>query len=50
MSYFVFQCRTRGGGAEGHVHPEEAVSALKKQHFFYVLLKEKVGRGAQIEL
>ena len=45
MSYFVFQCRTKGG-AEGHVQPEEALSALKKKHiFFHVLLKEKVGRG-----
>ena len=46
-----------GGGAEGHVPPppppEEAKSALKndkKKTFFHVLLKEKVGEGAQIEL
>ena len=36
----------RGGGAEGHVPPEEAKSVLKKQHFFFhVLLIEKVGEG-----
>ena len=41
------QCRTQGG-PEGHGPPEEAMSALKKNFFFRVLLKEKV--GAQIEL
>ena len=37
----------RGGGPEGHVPPEEAISALKKKQLFFVhvLLKERWGGG-----
>ena len=40
------------GGLRGTCPPEEAKSGLKidKKSFFHVLLKEKVGEGAQIEL
>ena len=42
------------GGLRGTCPPEEAKSALKndkkKNFFFNVLMKEKVGEGAQIEL